>query len=260
VLEPTAADERRHAAGADASWQESWDLEFFSAEGDLGGYARLTLPAAGSRAWFVAALVGVDRRPVSVVDHDVVPPRRDELEVRSSGLWVDLQCLVPGDHVTLGLECFGVQLDDPADALLDGRGAVVPLGFDLEWDTASPARPALDAGRGTGYDLACRVHGEVLVAEERHQLDGWGRRAHTWGPVRARDWPATVAGRRRDGAWVHGSEPEAAVAPGAVCWAPVPVPDGDEITAVWRGLGALVTPDGVTGHGWFTRTVPEGVR
>ena len=112
------------------------------------------------------------------------------LELRGSGLWVDLQCLVPFDHMTVGLEAFAIHLDDPSEALGRLWGERVPFGLDLEWDTTgrllTPASGA--SAQLQSYEFACRVHGDVLVGDERIELDGFGSRRHAWGA--AHPWTA----------------------------------------------------------------------
>ena len=68
------------------------------------------------------------------------------------GIWLSVVCVTPGEHWSLGMEAFALEVDDPDDEL----GHLVPLGFDLEWEAPD------------------RVHGEVLIADERHQIDAEG--------------------------------------------------------------------------------------
>lgn len=108
---------------------------------------------AGVQVW-----VYVDgMQPLAVLDPDaVVVPGRD---LRAEGLWLALTEESAG-HWSIGLEAFGLALDDPDDAF----GIPTPLGLDLEWeDDPSPT--------------ACRVTGEVLVADRRIELDGRGERS-----------------------------------------------------------------------------------
>ena len=68
------------------------------------------------------------------------------------GVWLSVVCETPGEHWSLGMEAFALEVDDPDDEL----GHRVPLGFDLEWEAPG------------------RVHGEVLIDDERHEVDGPG--------------------------------------------------------------------------------------
>jgi hypothetical protein len=185
-----AADERPHRSGAEAWW-----FDFAAPDGSIGGFVRLALLPAAGTAWYWAALVGDDRTYLLVRDEEVPLPRRGAMEVRAEGLWSAFECEEPFDHWTIGLEAFAVALDDPEDAWHGERGAVVGLGFDLEWEsTESPTTfsvplPAHTVVSGTenargegGYAQACAVHGEILVgAGERFAFDGTGWRSHVWG-------------------------------------------------------------------------------
>ena len=149
----------------------------------------VVLGFTGPAAWCAVTLVGVGRRCTSVVEPDAGRPRA--LEVRAPGLWADLQCLVPFDHVTLDVEAFAVVLDDPADALGDARGERVPFGCELEWDTRGSVTPRAGDTTVDGYEVVCGVHGLVLVGDERLEVDGFGSRRHLWGPGLVAAGPAT---------------------------------------------------------------------
>ena len=196
------ADEARHEPGDEPLWAESWYLDFVDEANDVAGYVRLSLQPELGRAWYWACLVGPDRPLVTVIDHEVPLPRAGTHEIRSEGLWADYTVETPLDHVTVGLEAFGVGVDDPAEVYGDLRGDRVPLGFDLEWETdgGSYAYPGV-----TRYEVPCRVHGEVLVGRERIELDGIGQRDHSWG---GRDWWSYgwtwTAGALDDGTRFHG--------------------------------------------------------
>jgi len=190
---PDPRDEARHEAGA-AGWCEVFALDFVAPEVRTAGAVTVSFFPRTRSCSFWACLVGADRQFLTIVEHDVGAPRG--LELRAPGLWVDLQCLVPYDHVTLGLDAFAVALDDPSEALGRLWGDRVPFGLDLEWDTAGPvdARPTGTSAGCDGYEIACRVHGEVLVADERLDIDGFGSRRHLWGATHpwATPWARAV--------------------------------------------------------------------
>ena len=173
------ADERRHPPGPEPGWEESWYFDFVTVEGDLGGFVRLALLPGRDRAWYWAYVAGAGRPLVAVRDHDVDLPRGRALEVRGPGLWADVTCETPLDHWSMGLEAFGVALDDPTEALRGERGEPVALGLDLEWEASAPPCPS---GAPAGYGQPSTVHGEVLVGRERLAVDGRGWRTHVWGP------------------------------------------------------------------------------
>jgi len=204
------ADEGTHPAGPEPLWNESYYLDFAAEDGSLGGYVRIgRYPNLGEGGagliWYWACVVGPDRRLVTVIDNEVpFPTSYSSLEVRSDGLWADHHVETALDHFSLGLEAFGVALDDPADTYHGLRGERTPLGLDLEWDTDGiPFRWPEGLDR---YEVPCRVHGEILVGDERIEFEGPGQRDHSWGE---RDW------------WVRGW-----------CWTAFRLDDGTRLHAV----------------------------
>lgn len=201
-MEPRPEDDGRHDPGGhESDWEESWHFDFHTAGGELGGYVRLTLQPKHGVAWFWAALVGEGRPLVTVVDHEVALPRGRDLDLRAEGLWTSAICETPLEHWSVGLEAFGVALDDPTEAFGAVRGDRTALGLDLEWETTGPST---DHSHPLGYYLPCLVQGEVLVGSEVIALDGWGGRSHAWGdPLRhSQDW-CTTSGRFDDGTCWH---------------------------------------------------------
>jgi hypothetical protein len=189
------ADELHHLgdAGDHPAWSESFGLDFAAADGEVAGYLIVTLWPSEGRAWCWACVTGVGRTVVAIDEPDAPLPRRDALELRASGLWVDVECETPFDHVSVGVEAFGIAFEDPRDALRSGRGERTPVGFDLEWETAG------DVGRrgDACYAIDCAVSGEVLVGDERFDLDVAGRRWHRWGTD---EWWTPRADAPADGA------------------------------------------------------------
>jgi hypothetical protein len=201
VVEP--ADERSHPPGAESLWNESWYFDVASDDGSLGGYVRIgRYPNLGVVSYW-ACLVGVGRPLVTVIDHEVPLPAGDSLELRADGLWADHNCEEPLARWSLGLEAFAVSMDDPTEVYRGGYGDRIPFGFDLEWETdGEPFGYPAGLDR---YEIPCRVHGEVLVGDERLELAGPGQRDHSWG---VRDWWATewcwTAFHLDDGSHWHG--------------------------------------------------------
>ena len=199
------ADEQRHPSGAEPLWNESWYFDFAAGDGSLGGYVRLGLYPNLGVTWYWACLVGEDRPLVTVIEHAAPLPTSGGLDVRAEGLWCDHTIETPFEHVTVGLEAFGVALDDPADAYGPTlSGDRTALGFDLEWESVGPAFPYPGVTR---YEVSCDVHGEILVGSERIDFDGTGQRDHSWG---VRDWWTFgwcwTAGRLVDGTAFHGAQ------------------------------------------------------
>lgn len=200
-MSPSSADERRHSPGPERYWGESWYFDFAAPDASLGGYVRLGLYPNQRIAWWWAYLVGEDRSLVAVRDHEVELPPGNDLELRAEGLWASLTCETPHEHWTIGMEAFGVSLEDPADAYRAERGDRIAVGLDLEWEERSPV---YDYALTTRYEQACTVHGEILLGNETIAFDGTGERDHSWG---VRDWwsfPWTwTAGQLDDGTAFH---------------------------------------------------------
>jgi hypothetical protein len=198
----SAGDERRHRPGPEPLWSESWYFDFASADGTLGGFIRLGLYPNLGLAWYWAYLVGQDRPLVAVRDHEVDPPKSRSLEVRGEGLWSALNCEIPLDHWSIGLEAFAVAMDDPLDAYRGEVGDRIPLGFDLEWEAHMPVYPLPGVTR---YVQPSDVHGVILLGAESIDFSGLGQREHSWG---VEDWWTVprcwIAGRLSDGAAVRG--------------------------------------------------------
>ncbi|MDQ6910049.1 MAG: hypothetical protein M3Z84_04580 [Actinomycetota bacterium] len=250
---PSPADERRHQPGSGAHWEESWYFDFVVPGGSFGGFVRLGLRAAEGRAWWWTVLAG-DRRPlVSVRDHDVDLPTGRNLEVRASGLWAEITTETPLQHWSVGLEAFGVALDDPGEAWLGERGDRVAVGLDLEWEaTEVPVN-----NRSDGYSQPCSVHGDVLIDDERLMIDARGWRAHVWGD---RDWwstgsPPTTGGHLDDGAPVTSDDQELRITTSTR--APVLITGSDgRVSRLDRSLCRFETAKGQPGAGWCESAEP----
>jgi len=176
----SAADEGRHRPGGGRWWQEAWEFDAWWDGGRAGVCVHVSLLPDQRRAWYWAALVRPAVPVVVVHDLDVALPRQ-ALELRAAGLWADHVCETPFDHWTVANEAHGVALDDPEEGARRGYGDVVAMAFDLEWEQAGEAQPAL-AGEGLdGYVLACEVHGEIHLADGALTVAGQGARRHWWG-------------------------------------------------------------------------------
>jgi hypothetical protein len=233
-LTPDPSDEVRHQPGDDRLWNESWYFDFVTRDGETAGYVRVGLYPNLDTLWYWAYLVrpAAEHPLVAVIDHEVpVPTPGGSVELRSEGLWADHIVETPLDHMTVGLEAFGVALDRPEAAYGDLRGERIALGFDLEWE--SDRQLAFAYPLTTRYEVSCTVHGEVLVGDERLDIDAIGQRDHSWG---VRDWWAFgwcwISGWLEDGTRFHAAiqHPEAAWAIGYTA-----TPDGPaEPTVVCR--------------------------
>jgi hypothetical protein len=201
---PDPRDEHRHAADDTQLWNESYYFDWFAEDLSVGGYVRIGYYPNLDRVWYWACLVGPDRPLVTLIEHDILMPSSPtSLELRHDGMWADHVVEDPLEHMSINLESFALQLDDPAEVYGEPRGERVPFGFELDFftDRAAYLWPPVTPR----YEIPCRVHGELLVGSERIQFDGWGQRDHSWGA--ARDWWSMswnwTAGRLEDGTRWH---------------------------------------------------------
>jgi hypothetical protein len=147
-----------------------------AAEHDLAGWVEFRWWPHRRMATYACAIVAPQRRLIVAVDDELsmsTPTR--SLEFRHTGMWAQHVCETPWEHWTVGLEAFGTEVDDAAQALsAPAWGTPTPLGLDLEWEALGPPS-------GPEHDLEqhCEVHGEVLVGSEAFDISavGWRGRA-----------------------------------------------------------------------------------
>jgi hypothetical protein len=259
-----------------AAPDEAWGIEWGAADGN-GGFVRLALHRAARVAWFWAYLLRPVGGPVVVRDHEVTLPRGAALEIRADALWAELVCETPGEHWSIGLEAFGVRLDEPEDALYGEIGERIALGFDFEWETAgAPYRST--RGDVVREEQPGTVRGEILLGRERIPLDTAGWFGHSTGPHDTTNpsagatrstvawddgswWSLRSVGGARSGArWeggvvheIDGSDAAAATGPEVSPRSVAMIPLGDLV--VTRGLGAA-TAAGRRGTGWMESVSP----
>lgn len=251
---PDPVWERRHPGGP-----ESWSFDFVAPDASVAGFVGLTIWNRPRLAWYWAVLVGRRRPYLLVRDLEVAAPRMPtSREVRSDGLWADVNCETPHDHWSLGLEAFGVVLDDPEEALGAERGDRTGLGLDLEWEAVAGV-----VGAEGDYAQPCTVYGEILVGGggrpvETIDLDGLGWRRHAWGS--AVDWfsdSGRVDGHLDDGTPYTGPADDRA-APAVLHRAPMQLELGSKRSVLERALCRFRTPAGVSGLGWSERIAAAG--
>ena len=173
-----AADEGRHDAYGGV---EQWSFSFDGSR--VAGQIVLALSVTEGRASFLfdGALGALGR--IVVADEAVPLPRPTAgLEIRADGLWASLLCETAFEHWSLGLEAFGLRLDDDAvgedaPAWSDLVGERLPVGFDLEWELRAPPEPLVD---GLGYRQAGKLFGELLVVRDRIEVEAACAREHAW--------------------------------------------------------------------------------
>lgn len=239
-------------------------MDFANHDATVAGYLRLTMFPNLARSWVWAAVAGVGRTYVAMIENEAPLPPGTGMELRTSGLWVDVIPQTAGEHLTIGLEAFGVGFEDPSEVYRTGYGDRTPLGFDLEWETADGADRSADA-------LPCQVHGEILVADEVIDFDGRGWRRHWSGPQQwwadpYPDWFGWVDGQpvtamvRTIEVDEHGLPTTAEIEAGeplladALAWAPVEaIAPGEQRVRFPRTLTRI----GERGVGWLDVRQPE---
>ncbi len=158
--------DRRHFPTADlrSGAYESWELEAIDPTSRGVGLA-VGLVLTRARAWWWTQVCGVRRPLVLVIDDEVPLPGWPNLEIRSSGLWAEVGINDPGEHLSVDLEAFGVEIDDVEDVFGSGRGVRCPVGLDVEWHRSGDV-DNLDHG----HVVPARVEGEILVGSEKIEL------------------------------------------------------------------------------------------
>lgn len=229
------SDDPAVVAGSDdgpgqPSWW-CWEFDVVVDDGELGVAVGVGRRRGRAEGWYRAVVAGAGRPTVTIVDPAVRWGPRGSLECRAPGLWADHHGASSGGHWTVAAEALGVALDDPFDIWGRAFGDPTPVGLDLEWDPV--AAPVLFE-RGDGWRVDCVVLGEVLVADERHELDTVGTRSFRWG--NDDDLVATAL-------WSVGDGPPGVPLGDVVAWAPVFDAPAD-IGTPRRVAQAIVRPDG----------------
>lgn len=220
---------------------EQWTFDAVAADGSLAVSVGVGRRRGSGRGWYWLTVVGADRECVVVVDPDVaLTSGSTSLEYRAPGLWADHNCSAASGHWSVAAEAFGVALTDPWQIWGRAFGDPTAVGADLEWDPVDQPVAAPGAAGATdspdnldkacvagAWTVGCTVHGELLVGDERHELDCDGVRGHQWGTgvLGPTGWLAG-SWRTPTGAWRHYSAPDGA---------PDGTPDGDG-----RGHGSTV--------------------
>lgn len=272
-------DERRHPAGGQRWWGESWGFEFALPDASLGGFVRHTVYPRRNIAWFWAAIVGEGRSYVLCRDHDLTPPvDPNVIEVRGGSLWSHAICEAPLEHWTVAMEAYAVEFEDRSEAWRQERGDRIGLAFDLEWESLASAAVWAHSDAGmVRYELPCEVHGDLQMGDESWTIAGAGWRHHEWGLL---DWNGSVVRGERSN--VSGARPRTAhvgvdgavVAAGSAPlvgdWVPgspagryrvadapllVDRPDGFSVPLL-RSLDRVVS-DGVPSPGWSERLLAD---
>jgi len=214
------ADERPHNGSEQPGWVEAWLFDLVQQDVSLGVSIEFLLWPVERRVAFHTSLVRPGEPLVSLVELEAAAPKPPSLEVRAPGLWTDIGVQTPLEHMTVDLEAFAVALDEPADVFAGAYGIRLPLGGELEWESAAPIQAGSTAD---SYEIPCIVHGELLVGDEVLEIDGWGWRSHRWGVAAPTD-RARIRGRTRSGIWFNESDIGRELTMEVLGAAPVPDP------------------------------------
>jgi len=182
-MEPREVDERRHQPGEGPWWRESWSFSFADGAG-LGGYTELTLFPAQNRSWYRCVLARLDQ-PLLVIEDLGAPLPRQDLELKSEGLWADHICEAPMRQWTVANEAYAVALDDAEEAIGRGYGVPTPVAFDLEWYATGRADAPADAPvelLADGYRQSGEVHAVIELPGGPLSFVARAWRDHRWGP------------------------------------------------------------------------------
>ncbi|HME47609.1 phosphotransferase [Mycobacterium sp.] len=273
-LQPQAADESAHPAGAAPMWNESWYADFADPRQGVGGYVRLGLTPNEGVAWFTALLCGPGRPTVAVIDF-AAPLSDDPFSLVTDRFEFTHSAPAPLQTYRVRLGGRGEAFDDPAALLRGEHGRDIDVSMDLEWTTAgTPYRYRVT----TRYEIACAVSGTVSAGGQRIHFDAVpGQRDHSWG---VRDWWSMdwvwSALHLDDGTHLHGLDLRLPGAPPiGIGYVQEPAKPLTELQAVTsreafadNGLplsntltlspGALEVTAGILGHGPLRLVAPDG--
>lgn len=198
MTDTTGTEERRHQAGPEEWWGESWYYDFVTDDGGLGGYMRLGLYPNRGVAWYWLYLVGDDLPLIRIRDHKISCPTDDNFTFEGDGWtsqlrWDDPRWLLTAEGQALALS-------DPLEAYRGEHGSPIQVRVALDWEGIGPI---YHWGLTTRYEQTSRIRGDVTIGGEHYRVDCLGQRDHSWG-VRSWDTPnCWSAGRLDDGTSYH---------------------------------------------------------
>ena len=152
----------------------------------VAGFAQLTVHPRRRTCWFWAAVRPTEGPYVLCRDLELGPPH-DPLEIRGQGLWAHLICETAGEHWTVAMEAFALELDPPEEAWAGERGTRIGLAFDLEWESTDEVLPA-EADGVTSYRVEGVVNGGLQLGDRSLLISGHGARTHAWGRLDPTWW------------------------------------------------------------------------
>ena len=187
ALNTAVSDERRHTSAANEVFAFGFDVD-----SEIQGFMLLGFRNDAPQGVVVAALTRAGE-PYLYVHDTCDRVGRDVVGLRGSGVWADATCNAPLDGWTIGLEAFALGVQDASEAVADGVGDRVGLGFDLDFERIEGTQvrdepPAADTSEpGDGwYCYQASAHGELLIGDDRSgvettSIDAVGMIEHRWG-------------------------------------------------------------------------------
>ena len=170
------AEERRWQPSSSNAWHETHQLVILEAN-DRIVLLRLTFWPNRGVGEFLAIRADPGERPVVLHDAELPVPD-DRWEVRSSGIWVELVCETPLTHWSYGLEAFALIIDSPAQLVTSPVGDLVPMGWELEFESREAAVRL--GAESAGYEQSGIAHGILLDASGQSEVQGAAKRWHWW--------------------------------------------------------------------------------
>ena len=190
-------DDYTHPLGPEPNFNESMYFNFFDRERRIGGFVRLGNRANEGRAEKTVTLYLPDGRVLFHFERAAI----DANDAFDAG-GLRFEVMEPGERLRTVYAGPVLELADPAvmadprrafresplrTVLLDlVHEAVGPM-YGSHGDAAESERPAEQQFAKAHYEQHMRVAGALELDGERHPLEGFGLRDHSWGP---RTWQA----------------------------------------------------------------------
>jgi hypothetical protein len=190
-------DDYTHALGPEPNFNESMYFNFFDTRRALGGFLRLGNRANEGHAELTVCLYLPDGRVLFTFQRPAIAGN-DAFDAGG----MRFEVLEPGQRLRTGYEGPVLELADPRAMADPSRAfrespkrrvsvdlvhdAVGPL-YGSAGDDGEAAKPADQQFARAHYEQHMHVTGSVAIEGERHEIDGYGLRDHSWGP---RYWQA----------------------------------------------------------------------
>jgi hypothetical protein len=196
-------DDYTHALGPEPNFNESMYFNFFDRERALGGFLRLGNRANEGQAELTVCLYLPGGRVLFTFQR---PAIADNEAFDAGGMRFEV--LEPGQRLRTTYEGKVLELADPRLMADPGRAFRESpkrrVSVDLVHDAVGPMYGSAGRGEEDGtpaeqqfakahYEQHMHVTGRIEIEGERHAVDGYGLRDHSWGPrywqaIHSYDW------------------------------------------------------------------------